>query len=92
MDFRYARYKPLTYFEGEVEEQQRQSQRNLAKFMKILMVKRLESSFHAFRLTLDRFARSYERMYAANHTLHNIIWMFAEVVCKNRIRLRFTAH
>ena len=58
----YARYKPLTYFEGELEEQERQSQRNLAKFMKILMVKRLESSFHAFRLTLDRFIRSYERM------------------------------
>jgi superfamily II DNA/RNA helicase len=60
--FTYARYKPLTYFEGEIEEQQRQSQRNLAKFMKILMVKRLESSFHAFRLTLARFMRSYERM------------------------------
>jgi superfamily II DNA/RNA helicase len=62
LEFKYARYKPLTYFEGEVEEQQRQSQRNLAKFMKILMVKRLESSFHAFRLTLDRFIRSYERV------------------------------
>src|SRR5207253_3427973 len=62
VDFKYARYKPLTYFEGEIEEQQRQSQRNLAKFMKILMVKRLESSFEAFRLTLERFMRSYERM------------------------------
>ena len=30
--------------------------------MKILMVKRLESSFHAFRLTLDRFIHSYERV------------------------------
>jgi len=39
-----------------------QSQQNLAKFMKILMVKRLESSFHAFRLTLGRFMRSYDRM------------------------------
>ena len=61
-EFTYARYKPLTYFEGKIEEQQKQSQRNLAKFMKILMVKRLESSFHAFRLTLERFTRSYERM------------------------------
>lgn len=60
-DFVYARYKPLSYYEGEVEEQQRQSQRNLAKFMKILLIKRLESSFHAFRVTLDRFIRSYER-------------------------------
>lgn len=61
-DFTYARYEPLIYYEGDVEEQQRQSQRNLAKFMKILLIKRLESSFHAFRLTLDRFIRSYERV------------------------------
>jgi len=30
--------------------------------MKILMVKRLESSFQAFRLTLDRFINSYDRV------------------------------
>jgi superfamily II DNA/RNA helicase len=69
-DFAYARYKPLTYYEGEVEEQQRQSQRNLAKFMKILLIKRLESSFHAFRLTLDRFIRSYERVIEEFHKGH----------------------
>ena len=61
-DFTYARYKPLTYYEGDIEEQQKQSQRNLAKFMKILLIKRLESSFHAFRLTLERFIRSYDRV------------------------------
>ena len=60
--FKYARYMPLTYFEGKRVEQERQSQRNLAKFMKILMIKRLESSFHAFRLTLDRFIHSYKRV------------------------------
>ena len=32
--------------------------------MKILMVKRLESSFPAFLLTLDRFIRSHERVIA----------------------------
>lgn len=62
LEFKYARYKPLTYYEGEIEEQERQSQHNLAKFMKILLVKRLESSFHAFRLTLERFIRSYQRV------------------------------
>jgi len=62
LEFKYARYKPLTYYEGEIEEQERQSQRNLARFMKILLIKRLESSFHAFRLSLGRFVRSYERM------------------------------
>ena len=29
--------------------------------MKTLLVKRLESSFHAFRLTLGRFIRTYDR-------------------------------
>jgi superfamily II DNA/RNA helicase len=61
-EFTYARYRPLTYYEGKIDERELQGQRNLAKFMKILMVKRLESSFHAFRLTLDRFLRSYERV------------------------------
>ncbi len=63
-DFTYARYAPLLYYEGKMDERERQGQRNLAKFMKILMVKRLESSFHAFRLTLDRFAHSYDRVIA----------------------------
>src|SRR5437773_3636865 len=58
----YARYQPLVYYEGKRTEQQVQSQRNLAKFMKILLVKRLESSFRAFRLTVARFIRSYERV------------------------------
>jgi superfamily II DNA/RNA helicase len=69
-DFTYARYKPLTYYEGDIEEQQKQSQRNLAKFMKILLIKRLESSFHAFRLTLDRFIRSYDRVIDEYHKGH----------------------
>lgn len=63
-EFKYARYKPLTYYEGKREQHDVQSQKNLAKFMKILIVKRLESSFHAFRLTLERFIYSYERMIA----------------------------
>jgi len=61
-EFKYARYKPLLYFQGKRAEQELQGQRNLARFMKILMIKRLESSFHAFRLTLTRFIHSYERM------------------------------
>ncbi len=61
-DFKFARYKPLFYFEGERDNHELQSQQNLAKFMKTLMVKRLESSFHAFRLTLGRFIKTYERV------------------------------
>lgn len=61
-EFTYARYRPLTYYEGKMDVRELQGQRNLAKFMKILIVKRLESSFHAFRLTLERFLQSYERV------------------------------
>ncbi len=63
LDFKYARYKQLLYFEGRHDGQQFQAQQNLAKFMKILMVKRLESSFHAFRLTLARFIETYTTAY-----------------------------
>jgi superfamily II DNA or RNA helicase len=67
--FTYARYRPLTYYTGElaVTEQELTGQRNLARFMKVLLVKRLESSFHAFVLTLERFIRSYELFIAAYH-------------------------
>jgi superfamily II DNA/RNA helicase len=61
-EFKYARYRPLTYYEGKTTDREIQGQKNLAKFMKILLVKRLESSFHAFRLTLDRFLQSYDRV------------------------------
>src|SRR5206468_1896302 len=51
----------------ERDEQDVQSQRNLAKFMKILTVKRLESSFTAFLSTLGRFIHTYERVLAEFH-------------------------
>src|SRR5207237_8142774 len=55
LEFKYARYKPLEYYQGDHTGREVQSQVNLAKFMKILTIKRLESSFTAFRLTLGRF-------------------------------------
>jgi PLD-like domain/SNF2-related domain len=61
-DFKYARYTPLAYYSGERDEHEVQSQRNLAKFMKILTVKRLESSFTAFLSTLGRFVHTYVRV------------------------------
>jgi superfamily II DNA or RNA helicase len=72
-DFKYARYTPLAYFTGKRDEQEVQSQRNLAKFMKILTVKRLESSFTAFLSTLDRFIHTYERVIAEFHKGHVFI-------------------
>ena len=59
--FRYARYTPMLYYKGEITQPEELSQRNMGKFMKILLVKRLESSFYAFKNTLDRFIYSYEQ-------------------------------
>lgn len=58
--FQYARYTPLLYYKGDIGQLEKQSQRNMGKFMKILLVKRLESSFFAFRNSVERFIHSYE--------------------------------
>lgn len=58
--FTYARYTPLLYYNGDVDQLEEQSQRNMGRFMKILLVKRLESSFFAFKNSIDRFIYSYE--------------------------------
>jgi len=58
--FKYARYMPMLYYEGKIDQLEEQSQKNMGRFMKILLVKRLESSFFAFRNSVDRFLHSYE--------------------------------
>jgi len=59
-DFKYARYKPLTYYTGKLTQPERLAQENMGKFMKILLIKRLESSFYAFKKSINRFIRSYD--------------------------------
>jgi len=65
-DFRYSRYIPLLYYTGsrQLTEFERQQQRNVGGFMKGILIKRLESSFHAFRKSVRRFIESYERFVA----------------------------
>ncbi len=58
--FSYARYTPILYLKNPKPEEE-VGQRNLMGFMKILLVKRLESSFFAFKNTLNRFIYSYEK-------------------------------
>ncbi len=60
LTFKYARYMPLLYYQGKLDQLERQSQKNMGRFMKILLVKRLESSFDAFRKSVDRFLHSYQ--------------------------------
>ena len=57
--FKYARYMPLLYLKKPVKPLEEQSQKNMGGFMKVLLVKRLESSFYAFRKTIERFIYSY---------------------------------
>ncbi|MDD5192508.1 MAG: helicase-related protein [Candidatus Nanoarchaeia archaeon] len=62
-DFRYARYTPLLYLKPEIKLSQPEelSQKNMRKFMKVLLIKRLESSFYAFRMSIDRFIQYYQK-------------------------------
>ncbi len=62
--FKYARYTPMLpeYYTGKDKPDQLeiQSQKNMRRFMKILLIKRLESSFHAFQKTINRFIKTHE--------------------------------
>ncbi|MDX1828233.1 MAG: SNF2-related protein [Lutibacter sp.] len=62
VQFTYARYTPLLFYKGnkQLSEFEKQQQRNVGGFMKGILVKRLESSFYAFRMSISRFIQSYE--------------------------------
>lgn len=61
-NFKYSRYKPLTYLKDTKKYASLLvAQHNMGGFMKSILVKRLESSFFAFRNTLYRFQESYEK-------------------------------
>jgi len=59
-EFKYSRYMPLVYLIKPQDEFELESQRNVGRFMKGILVKRLESSFYAFKKSVDRFIESYE--------------------------------
>lgn len=64
-NFKYARYTPLLYLRDKKKySTMLAAQRNMGGFMKGILVKRLESSFYAFRMTLGRFIESYEKFIA----------------------------
>ena len=68
-DFKYTRYTPLLYLKDKKKyATMLAAQRNMGGFMKGILVKRLESSFHAFRMTLSRFIDSYEKFIAMAET------------------------
>ncbi len=57
----YARYQPLWYLKDTKKyAQMLAGQANIGGFMKSILVKRLESSFYAFKMTLSRFIQSHQ--------------------------------
>lgn len=61
-EFAYSRYTPLLYLKDKSKySKMLAAQRNMGGFMKGVLVKRLESSFYAFRMSLSRFIDSYDR-------------------------------
>ncbi len=58
----YARYTPLLFLKDNKKfASMLTAQTNMSGFMKSILVKRLESSFYAFKMTLSRFISSYEQ-------------------------------
>jgi ERCC4-related helicase len=58
----YVRYTPLIYLKNKEKfTSMITAQHNMSGFMKSILVKRLESSFYAFRHTLERFIKSYKK-------------------------------
>ena len=68
-NFKYSRYKPLVYLKDTKKYATfLTAQHNMGGFMKSILVKRLESSFFAFKNTLRRFEESYEKFIAMYHS------------------------
>ena len=65
-DIGYYRYRAIEYLDEEIQDlyysQAERASRTLAHIMMIQLVKRLESSFYAFKISLNRFRVSTERM------------------------------
>ena len=59
--FKYARYTPLLYLKKSLTTIEKLSQRNMQGFMRVLLLKRLESSIFAFNKSISRFIYSYEK-------------------------------
>lgn len=59
--FKYARYTPLLYLKKNLTSREEISQKNMQGFMRVLLLKRLESSIFAFNKSISRFIYSYER-------------------------------
>lgn len=62
-NLKYSRYNTLVYLKNKTNIQNTRivGQNNMKGFMKSLLLKRLESSFYAFRNTIKRFKESYEK-------------------------------
>ncbi len=75
--FSYSRYTPLIFLKDKLGEFELQSEINISGFMKSIILKRLESSFYAFKQSIQRFISIYKqfiKMYDAG-----IVWIGKKV-------------
>ncbi len=90
-EFNYARYMPLLYLKKTISQLEKQSQKNMGGFMKVLLVKRLESSFYAFRKSVERFINSYE-MFIKEYEKGNVYISkgYINTICPSSFLAKFT--
>jgi len=60
-NFNYSRYSPLLYLKKPLPKYETTAYKNISGWIKILLVKRLESSFQAFKESIKRFRASYQK-------------------------------
>ena len=76
--FKYSRYQALAYLKDPGKYSRLVAGSiQVGGFMKGILVKRLESSFYAFKMTLDRFVESYEKFIDMFN--HGEVWISKKV-------------
>lgn len=64
-EIQYYRYQAISFLKPELKAKYKQAEQisqQLAKIMKTLLVKRIDSSFHAFKMSLKRFLSANQAM------------------------------
>jgi len=59
-DFNYARYNPMRYYKTDEIQELKNKNTGISALMKIFLVKRLDSSFFAFKNSINRIIKHYE--------------------------------
>ena len=73
----YSRYTPHIYLKKQAVAFEETHEKNLRGFIKTILVKRLESSFYAFKKSISRFEKSYQKFIAMYE--NGTVWISKKV-------------